>query len=82
MGEGLDIEIEGRGLRGLQRPSGLLDAGNSGSTIRMLSGILAAQPFATSITGDDSCAGGRCAGSSCRWSEWARASGRRTGVHR
>jgi 3-phosphoshikimate 1-carboxyvinyltransferase len=53
-GEGLDIEIEGRGLRGLQRPGGLLDAGNSGSTIRMLSGILAAQPFATSITGDDS----------------------------
>ena len=39
---------------GFQRPSGLLDAGNSGSTIRMLSGILAAQPFATSITGDDS----------------------------
>jgi 3-phosphoshikimate 1-carboxyvinyltransferase len=53
-GQGLDIEIEGRGLRGLQRPSSLLDAGNSGSTIRMLSGILAAQPFATSITGDDS----------------------------
>ena len=52
--DGLDIEIEGRGLRGLQPPAGLLDAGNSGSTIRMLSGILAAQPFATSITGDDS----------------------------
>jgi 3-phosphoshikimate 1-carboxyvinyltransferase len=52
--EGLDIEIEGRGLRGLEPPGGLLDAGNSGSTIRMLSGILAAQPFATSITGDDS----------------------------
>jgi 3-phosphoshikimate 1-carboxyvinyltransferase len=52
--DGLDIEIEGRGLRGLQPPPGFLDAGNSGSTIRMLSGILAAQPFATSITGDDS----------------------------
>jgi 3-phosphoshikimate 1-carboxyvinyltransferase len=52
--EGLDIEIEGRGLRGLQAPEGTLDAGNSGSTIRMLAGILAAQPFRTCISGDDS----------------------------
>ena len=42
------------GLHGLQAPSETLDAGNSGSTIRMLSGILAAQPFMTRIGGDES----------------------------
>ncbi|OFW01727.1 MAG: 3-phosphoshikimate 1-carboxyvinyltransferase [Acidobacteria bacterium RIFCSPLOWO2_02_FULL_68_18] len=51
---GLEIEVNGRGLRGLQPPLSELDAGNSGSTIRMLSGILAAHPFRASITGDDS----------------------------
>ena len=48
------VEVEGRGLSGLTAPAGVLDAGNSGSTIRMLSGILAAQPFVTSIGGDES----------------------------
>lgn len=48
------LSIQGRGLQGLQPASGFLDAGNSGSTIRMLSGILAAQPFTTRITGDES----------------------------
>jgi 3-phosphoshikimate 1-carboxyvinyltransferase len=48
------IEIEGRGLTGLQQPTADLDAGNSGSTMRMLSGILAAQPFRTRIGGDES----------------------------
>jgi 3-phosphoshikimate 1-carboxyvinyltransferase len=38
----------------LQEPAGQLDAGNSGSTIRMLSGILAAQPFTSRIGGDES----------------------------
>src|SRR6266478_4905862 len=38
----------------LREPAGPLDAGNSGSTIRMLSGILAAQPFTTRIGGDES----------------------------
>lgn len=38
----------------LREPSGELDAGNSGSTIRMLSGILAAQPFTSRIGGDES----------------------------
>jgi len=51
---GLDVEIAGRGLRGLRAAAGALDAGNSGTTIRMLSGILAAHPFRTSITGDSS----------------------------
>ena len=48
------VLIEGRGLNGLQTPTGDLDAGNSGSTIRMLSGVLAAQPFTSRIAGDES----------------------------
>ena len=48
------VTIVGRGLRGLQSPAGLLDAGNSGTTTRLLSGVLAAHPFAATITGDDS----------------------------
>jgi 3-phosphoshikimate 1-carboxyvinyltransferase len=51
---GIDLRISGRGLRGLHRAESVLDAGNSGSTIRMLSGILAAHPFETTVTGDDS----------------------------
>ncbi len=46
--------VHGQGLEGLRRPRGPLDAGNSGSTIRMLSGILAAQPFPSEIGGDES----------------------------
>jgi 5-enolpyruvylshikimate-3-phosphate synthase len=46
--------IHGQGLEGLKSPAGTLDAGNSGSTIRMLSGILAAQPFSSRIAGDES----------------------------
>jgi len=52
--DGLRLTIEGRGLRGLTASSGMLDAGNSGSTMRMLAGILAAHPFTTAITGDES----------------------------
>ena len=48
------VTIHGRGLRGLHAPAQLLDAGNSGTTIRLLSGILAGQPFESSITGDQS----------------------------
>jgi 3-phosphoshikimate 1-carboxyvinyltransferase len=48
------VHITGRGLEGLHAPDAMLDAGNSGSTIRMLSGILAAQPFVTGIGGDES----------------------------
>jgi 3-phosphoshikimate 1-carboxyvinyltransferase len=51
---GTEIVVHGRGLDGLRVPSRDLDAGNSGSTIRMLSGILAAQPFTTRIFGDES----------------------------
>jgi 3-phosphoshikimate 1-carboxyvinyltransferase len=46
--------VRGKGLRGVEAPASMLDAGNSGSTIRMLSGILAAQPFTTCISGDES----------------------------
>ncbi len=48
------LTIHGAGTHSLRAPSRILDAGNSGSTIRMLSGILAAQPFRTEITGDSS----------------------------
>jgi 3-phosphoshikimate 1-carboxyvinyltransferase len=51
---GSTVMIHGRGLHGLSSPKEILDAGNSGTTIRLLSGILAAQPFASSITGDAS----------------------------
>src|SRR5262249_26499005 len=53
-GAGTEFTIHGRGLDGLRGPAAELDAGNSGSTIRMLSGILAAQRFVTRIFGDES----------------------------
>jgi len=52
--DGLQLTVTGRGIRGLLAPSDVLDAGNSGSTMRMLAGILAAQPFSTTVSGDDS----------------------------
>jgi len=51
--EGESIEIEGCG-RSLQAPSAALDCGNSGSTMRILAGILAGQQFASELVGDDS----------------------------
>jgi 3-phosphoshikimate 1-carboxyvinyltransferase len=51
---GNDLTVRGQGLGGLKAPLEVLDAGNSGSTIRMLSGVLAAQPFTSRIGGDDS----------------------------
>jgi 3-phosphoshikimate 1-carboxyvinyltransferase len=48
------LTIHGRGAAGLSGTAGTLDAGNSGSTIRMLSGILAGQSFTSRITGDES----------------------------
>ncbi|MBI2429288.1 MAG: 3-phosphoshikimate 1-carboxyvinyltransferase [Ignavibacteriales bacterium] len=44
--------IYGKGLYGLQKSATVLDAGNSGTTIRLLSGILAGQKFSTTISGD------------------------------
>ena len=58
---GADVKIEkdtvrvtGRGLHGLKSSWRALDAGNSGTTIRLLSGILAGQSFSSKLTGDDS----------------------------
>jgi 3-phosphoshikimate 1-carboxyvinyltransferase len=48
------ITIVGRGLRGLHAPAATLDAQNSGTTLRLLSGVLAAHPFTATVTGDDS----------------------------
>ena len=48
------ILVHGKGLHGLSAPSETLDAGNSGTTTRLISGILAAQPFTTTLTGDAS----------------------------
>ena len=53
-GAGTEFVIHGKGLDGLRAPAGDLDAGNSGSTIRMLSGFLAGQPFTSRIFGDES----------------------------
>ena len=52
--EGSTYLVHGKGLHGLQAPCGPLDCGNSGMTTRLISGILAAQPFDTVLTGDAS----------------------------
>ena len=51
---GSDVTIQGGGLEGLRPAAGDLDAGNSGSTMRMLSGILAGQAFDNRMVGDES----------------------------
>lgn len=48
------VTVKGRGLRGLSEPKDILDVGNSGTTMRLISGILAGQNFPTTLTGDDS----------------------------
>ncbi|MBI2150914.1 MAG: 3-phosphoshikimate 1-carboxyvinyltransferase, partial [Acidobacteria bacterium] len=52
--DGSTVTVEGRGLQGLRAPVDVLDAGNSGSTVRMMSGILAGFPFQSTFIGDDS----------------------------
>ncbi len=52
--DGSNVTIHGKGLHGLTKPSEILDAGNSGTTTRLMSGILAGQDFSSTITGDDS----------------------------
>lgn len=58
---GIDIEnnngeilVHGKGLHGLSVPADILDVGNSGTTTRLISGILAGQNFVSELTGDDS----------------------------
>lgn len=48
------VVVHGKGLYGFKKPAGSLYTGNSGTTTRLLSGILAAQPFASRVTGDAS----------------------------
>lgn len=48
------VTIEGRGPDGFTQPARLLDAENSGTTMRLLAGMLAAQPLVTTLTGDAS----------------------------
>lgn len=52
--DGRDILIHGRGLRALSEPEDVLNCGNSGTTMRLLCGLLAGQNFATVLTGDAS----------------------------
>ena len=52
--DGSTVTVLGTGASGLQKPAQILNAQNSGTTMRLLSGILAGQPFETTITGDDS----------------------------
>lgn len=46
--------VHGVGVDGLQRPDGLLDCGNSGTAMRLLSGLIASQTFACTLVGDES----------------------------
>lgn len=48
------IKIKGKGLYGLQEAKGILDVGNSGTTIRLLTGLLGGQSFYSVLSGDDS----------------------------
>ncbi len=48
------LQVTGHGLHGLQEPPHILDAGNSGTTLRLMLGLMAAQPFLTTFTGDAS----------------------------
>ncbi len=51
---GTEVVVHGKGLHGLSAPYETLDVGNSGTTLRLISGILAAQPFTSRLTGDSS----------------------------
>ena len=48
------ILVHGKGLHGLTAPASTLNVGNSGTTTRLISGILSGQNFATTLSGDDS----------------------------
>ena len=52
--KGETVLVHGRGLHGLTRPDSVLDCGNSGTTTRLISGILSAQSFDVTLTGDAS----------------------------
>ena len=52
--DGRNVTVHGKGMHGLSAPTETLDAGNSGTTTRLISGILAARDFNCRITGDES----------------------------
>ena len=52
--DSLIIDVHGNGMGGFTEPSDVLDAGNSGTTMRLISGLLAGLPFYSVLTGDDS----------------------------
>ena len=52
--DGTDVTVYGKGLHGLTKPEEVLDVGNSGTTTRLISGILAGQDFEVTLSGDDS----------------------------
>lgn len=51
---GSEVNVHGVGFKGLTAPKKALDMGNSGTSIRLISGVLAGQPFSTELFGDDS----------------------------
>lgn len=51
---GTQLIVHGQGLHGLSAPNEPLDCGNSGTTMRLMAGILAGQPFASTLVGDAS----------------------------
>jgi 3-phosphoshikimate 1-carboxyvinyltransferase len=48
------VQVEGRGPDAMREPDSILDAGNSGTTLRLLAGLLAGRPFCSLLTGDES----------------------------
>ena len=54
--DGKDVYVKGKGLYGLKRPNDILDVGNSGTTIRLMMGILAGNNFDATLIGDNSIA--------------------------
>jgi len=52
--EGAEVQVHGAGLRGLREPADVLDCGNSGTTLRLLAGLLAGAPLFAVLTGDAS----------------------------
>lgn len=51
------VTVHGVGMHGLRAPDGVIDLGNSGTSIRLLAGLFAGQAFATELTGDSSLRG-------------------------
>ncbi|WP_407311063.1 3-phosphoshikimate 1-carboxyvinyltransferase [Desulfosporosinus sp. SB140] len=52
--QGTEVWIRGKGMEAWQEPTNVLDAGNSGTTFRLMLGVLAGSPFSVTLSGDDS----------------------------